>query len=172
MVGFSSSAFTDLHVAISVIGIVAGAVVAANWLRGRTSVAWTAAFLLTTVLTSVTGFMFRSTSFGPPHVVGAISLLVLAVACGAYYGRSLHGPWRRVYIVTALVALYLNVFVAIVQAFAKIPTLRALAPTQTEPSFLVAQATTLVLFAALTIVAARRGGPATGARIRAPASAG
>jgi hypothetical protein len=150
-----SDALTDVHVLISLIGIVAGAVIAIELLRGRATALWTGLFLGATILTSVTGFVFRSANFGPPHVVGAISLVVLALACVAFYWKEMRGPWQRVFIVTALLALYLNVFVGVVQAFGKIPALKALAPTQTEPPFLVAQAATLAVFAALTVAAAR-----------------
>jgi hypothetical protein len=117
---------------------------------------WTALFLATTVLTSVTGFFFHSASFGPPHVVGVISLAVLAVAILALYLYRLTGAWRWIYIVGAVVALYLNVFVGVVQAFQKLPALAALAPTQSEPPFLVAQLVVLAAFVLLRITAVKR----------------
>jgi hypothetical protein len=108
------------------------------------------------VATSVTGFFFPFHHFTPAYAVGIISLLLLALAIYARYSRHLAGAWRRVYVITALIALYLNVFVLIVQAFAKLPALKALAPTQSEPPFLLAQLVVLVLFIVLTAVAAIR----------------
>src|SRR3984893_18834197 len=119
ILGMSTSTFTSLHVVLSLIGIFSGAVVLFDLLGGRSRPAWTALFLATTVLTSVTGFFFHSASFGPPHVVGVISLVVLAAAIVALYVFRLAGFWRWVYIVGATTALYLNVFVAVVQSFQK-----------------------------------------------------
>lgn len=117
---------------------------------------WTALFLLFTVVTSVTGFFFPFHGFTPALGVGIISMLVLALAIFARYGRHLAGPWRWIYVITAMVALYLNVFVLIVQAFQKVPFLKALASTQSEPPFFVTQLIALVLFIVLSIVAAIR----------------
>ena len=117
---------------------------------------WTALFLLFTVATSVTGFFFPFHGFTPAIGVGIISMLVLAVAIFARYARKLAGAWRWIYVVTAMVALYLNVFVLIVQSFQKISVLKALAPTQSEPPFLFTQLFTLLLFIVLSIVAAIR----------------
>jgi hypothetical protein len=111
---------------------------------------------LTTVLTSVTGFLFHSTSIGPPHVVGVISLVILAVALLALYVYGLTGSWRWIYVVTAVMALYLNVFVGVVQAFQKLPFFQTLAPTQSEPPFLVAQAAVLALFVVCGIMAVKK----------------
>jgi len=123
-------------------------------LTGRRLNGWTALFLASTVATSVTGFFFPFHGFTPAIAVGIISLLLLAVAIFARYGRRLAGAWRWIYVVTAMVALYLNVFVLIVQLFQKVPALKALAPTQSEPPFLVTQLFALALFVVLTIVAA------------------
>jgi hypothetical protein len=117
---------------------------------------WTAIFLVSTVSTSVTGFLFPFHRFLPSHGVGIVSLLVLAVAVLARYAFHLAGAWRRTYVVTAMIALYLNVFVLIAQAFQKVPALKAMAPTQSEPPFLVTQLVDMVLFVVFTIVAARR----------------
>ena len=122
----------------------------------------TTVFLATTVLTSVTGFFFHSASFGPPHVVGVISLVVLAIAILALYLYRLAGAWRWIYIIGAVVALYLNVFVGVVQAFQKLPALAALAPTQSEPPFLVAQLVVLAVFALLGLAAVKRFHPMLG----------
>ena len=136
-----------------------------DFLRGHRSVRhvqlektqwWTALFLATTVLTSVTGFFFPRDQLLPSHVVGIISLVVLAVAILALYVYHLAGSWRRIYVVTAVLALYLNIFVGVVQAFLKVPFLNALAPTQTEPPFLITQLVVLALFVVLTVVAAIR----------------
>ena len=104
-------------------------------------------FLAATVVTSITGFMFHSRSFGPPHVIGVLSLIVLAAAIFALKGRDLAGVWRSVYVITATIALYLNAFVGVVQAFEKLPALPVLAPTQTEPPFIVAQSILLIICA-------------------------
>lgn len=147
--------FTFVHVVISLIGIASGIVVVAGMCGGKRLPAWTALFLTSTVLTSVTGFMFRSATFGPPHVFGVISLAVLAIAIPALYVYRLAGAWRRFYIVGAIIALYLNVFVLVVQAFQKIPALHPLAPTQSEPPFLATQLVVLVLFIAIGVKATR-----------------
>jgi hypothetical protein len=121
----------------------------------------TAIFLLTTVATSVTGFMFHFASFGPPEIIGVISLVVLSIAILALYGYKLAGSWRWIYVAAAVFALYLNVFVGVVQAFQKVAFFRALAPTQTEPPFAVAQGIVLIAFIALGIAAAKKFRPST-----------
>ena len=146
--------FTQVHVVLSLIAIFAGLVVAFGLLAAKRLDGWTAFFLITTVLTSVTGFFFPFHGFTPAIGVGIVSLLVLAMAILARYGRKLAGPWRWIYVVTAMLALYLNVFVLIVQLFRKVAALKALALTQSEPPFMVAQLLTLVLFVLLTILAA------------------
>jgi hypothetical protein len=148
IIGMSVHAFTILHTVISLIGIFSGLIVLVAMLGGRGS-AWTGLFLLTTVLTSVTGFMFHSASFGPPQIVGVISLAVLAMAIAALYLFHSAGAWRWIYVVTALLALYLNVFVGVAQSFDKIPALHALAPTATETPFKVAQLIVLAIFLVL-----------------------
>ena len=151
---FNLHTFTIVHVIISLIGIGSGLVVIAGLLKARRLDRWTALFLVSTVATSVTGFFFPFHQVTPAHVVGVISLLVLAVAIFARYGRRLAGPWRWIYVISAMVALYLNVFVLIVQLFQKVPVLKAMAPTQSEPPFLVTQLVVLALFVVLTVVAA------------------
>ena len=150
------STFTLFHVVISLIAIVAGFVVLAGLLRGQRLDGWTAIFLVTTVATSVTGFGIPADRLLPSHVVGAISLVVLAIALVARYLRRLEGGWRRTYVVTAMTALYLNVFVLVVQAFIRVPFLQPLAPTQSEPPFQLAQAAVLVAFLALGRASVRR----------------
>ena len=152
---FSSlSPFTKLHVVISLIGIVSGLVVMFGLLAGQKLNRWTALFLISTVATSVTGFFFPFHGVTPAIVVGIISLVLLAVATVARYARHLAGAWRWIYVVTAMISLYLNVFVLVVQLFQKVPALKALAPTQSEPPFAVTQLVVLALFVLLTIIAA------------------
>ena len=151
---FDLQTLTHLHVAISLVAILSGLVVLFGLLTARRLDHWTSFFLLTTVATSVTGFFFPFHGFTPAVVVGIISLVVLVVAIVARYARQLGGASRWIYVVSATLALYLNVFVLIVQSFQKVPALKALAPTQTETPFLVAQLLALVLFVVLGIVAA------------------
>jgi hypothetical protein len=153
---FDLKTFTLLHVAISLVGIGSGFVVMYGLLTGRRLNGWTALFLASTVATSVTGFGFPFTHFGPPHWIGVISLVVLAVAIIARYALHLAGAWRWLYVICAVLAFYLNVFVGVVQAFQKLSFLKALAPTQSEPPFLLTQLVVLALFVALAIVAAIR----------------
>jgi hypothetical protein len=143
------------------IGIVAGLVAMAGLLTSTWREGWTAVFLAATVATSATGFGFPFTKLLPSHIVGIISLVVLAVALFALYGRHLSGVWRPVYVITAMIALYLNVFVLIVQSFLKIAPLKALAPTQSELPFVAAQGAALVFFVIATIVAVRKFRPVT-----------
>jgi hypothetical protein len=151
----STSAFTLLHVVLSLVGIFTGLVVVFGMFGSHRLKGWTGVFLATTVLTSVTGFLFPTEHLMPSQVVGAISLVVLAIAVTGLYIYNLAGSWRWIYIVSAVFALYLNVFVAVVQAFVKMPFLKALAPTQSEPPFVIAQALVLVLFVALAILVLR-----------------
>jgi hypothetical protein len=160
ILGMSLATFTATHVVVSLIGIVAGVVVLAGMLSARRLPSWTALFLSTTVLTSVTGFFFPSERVLPSHVVGVISLVVLAVAILALYLYRLTGAWRWLYVVSAVLALYLNVFVGVAQAFQKLPVLSRLAPTQSEMPFLVAQLLVLALFLVLGIRALARFRPA------------
>jgi len=154
--GMTTSTFTLVHVVLSLIGIGAGVIVMFGLLTGRQCHGWTALFLTTTAATSVTGFAFPFDHLLPSHKVGIVSLVALALAIFGRYVLHLAGPWRRVYVVCAGLALYLNVFVGVVQAFHKVPVLNAMAPTQTEPAFVVTQLGVLALFAVLTIVAAKR----------------
>lgn len=148
--------FTLVHIAISLAGIFSGLVVLVAMLTGKRSEQCTALFLATTVATSVTGFMFPYHGFTPAIGVGIISLVVLAVTVLARYGRKLAGAWGKTYVVSAVVALYLNVFVAVAQAFKQIPALKELAPTQTEPPFAIAQIAVLGLFLGLGAQAVRK----------------
>ena len=154
--GMTTSTFTLVHVLISLVGIASGLVVVFGLLSGKRLDGWTALFLATTVATSVTGFGFPFDHLLPSHKVGIISLVVLTVAILARYAFHLTGAWRRTYVITAVAALYLNVFVGVVQAFLKVPALHALAPKQTEPPFLVTQLVVLVLFVVIGITGAKR----------------
>ncbi|ABD09042.1 conserved hypothetical protein [Rhodopseudomonas palustris HaA2] len=160
ILGMSLTTFTLVHTIISLIAIVAGLVAMAGLLGSRSLPGWTALFLVTTILTSATGFLFPFFQLLPSHIVGIISLVLLAAAVIAYYGFRQRGYWRAGYVVTAMLSLYLNVFVLIVQAFQKIGPLRDLAPNQNEPPFLAAQAIALLMLVAAIVVGLRRGGPA------------
>jgi hypothetical protein len=153
---FGLTVFTLFHVLLSLAGIASGLVVVFGLLAARRPNSWTALFLGTTVLTSVTGFLFPFHKFLPSHVVGIVSLVVLAFAIYALYVRRLAGGWRRTYVVTSVIALYLNVFVLIAQLFMKVPALKAMAPTQSEAPFKIAQLFVLVVFVLLGILAAKR----------------
>ena len=160
IVGLSIENFTNLHVAISLIAIVSGLIVLVGMLRAQRLPGWTALFLVTTILTSVTGFMFPISGFTPGIIFGLISVVILAIALTALYLRRLAGAWRWIYVTTALLALYLNVFVLIVQSFQKVPALQKLAPTQSGPPFQIVQGVVLAAFLILGIMAVRRFRPA------------
>jgi len=148
--------FTLFHVALSLIGIVAGLAAAFGWLHSKLCPKNTAVFLWTTAATVITGFMFPFHGFTPAIGFGIILIPVMAVALYAWYGRKLAGPWRWLYVVSALFSLYLNFFVLVVQAFLKIPALNALAPTQKEPPFAIAQGLTLIGFLVLGYFAVKK----------------
>jgi hypothetical protein len=148
--------FVLIHVAISLIGIVSGFVVVFGLLGAKKLDGWTALFLTTTVLTSVTGFLLPAHKILPSHIIGAISLVVLAVALFARYVRHLDGGWRSAYVVTSTVALYFNVFVLVAQSFMKVPALKALAPTQSEPPFAITQGIVFLLFIVLGTAAVKK----------------
>ena len=160
ILGMSLSTFTQLHVALSLVGILTGLLVLAGLLRSQVSGGVTAVFLITTILTSATGFLFPVKEVLPSHIVGIISLVALAIAVYALYSRRLAGSWRWIYVASAVFALYLNVFVLVAQAFLKVPSLHALAPKGSEPPFLIAQLVVLLLFVWLGIRAARSFRPA------------
>lgn len=154
---FGMSPLTFAHVAISLVGIVSGFVVAWGLVTSRRLDGWTALFLTTTVATSVTGFIFFPFhGVTPGIVIGVISLIVLAVAIYARYPQHMAGRWRLVYAVAAVISFYLNFFVLIVQSFMKVPALHDLAPTQSEPPFAIAQVVALLAFAALAVAAAMK----------------
>ena len=155
ILGMSVATFTLVHVALSLVGILTGLVVLFGMFSSKKLPTSTALFLATTVLTSATGFFFPRDHILPAHIVGVISLAVLAVAIFALYERQLAGSWRWIYVAGAMLALYLNVFVGVVQVFQKLPFLASLAPTQSEPPFVVAQLVVLVIFIALGVLALR-----------------
>jgi hypothetical protein len=156
ILGLSTATYTLLHVLISLVGIGSGFVVMYGFLAGKRLDGSNALFLVTTAATSLSGFGFPFDHLLPSHKVAIISLVVLAIAIPARYVFHLAGAWRRVYVIGAAIALYLNVFVLVVQAFMKVPALKSFAPTQTEPPFLVAQIVVLLVFVGLTILATKR----------------
>jgi hypothetical protein len=159
ILGMSIGTFTTLHVILSLIGIVAGLVVVFWMIEGRHSPVWTAIFLITTVLTSITGFPIPPFGLDPPRVVGIVSLVLLAIAIAALYVFRLRGWWRSIYAVTTTAALYLNCFVGVVQTFQKISFFRSLAPTQSEPPFAIAQIAVLIIFIVLGVFAVKKFAP-------------
>ena len=160
ILGLSTPVFTLVHVVLSLIAIVSGLLVLVGMLGAQRRPGWTLLFLATTMATSVSGFFFPSDKFGPAHIVGVLSLVVLVVALVTRYVSRLAGAARWIYVMAALLALYLNVFVGIVQAFQKLAFLQALAPTQSEPPFLYTQLAALAFFAVLAIIAMIRFRPA------------
>lgn len=156
--GLSLSAFAILHVIISLIAIASGFVVMFGLLGSRRMPASTVIFLFFTILTSATGFMFPATRLLTSHIIGIVSLVLLAAACIALYGMKLRGPWRAVYVLTALVSLYLNVFVLMVQGFLKIPVLHdlALGNPSNGPAFAGIQGLLLLFFVVAIVGAWRR----------------
>ena len=156
ILGVSTSTFTLVHVLISLIGIGSGLIALYGLLNGKLLAGWTPLFLVSTALTSITGFLFPVEHLLPSHKVGILCLIVLAIAIAALYLFHLAGKWRAIYVISALMALYLNCFVAVVQSFLKIPALHARAPNGNEPPFLVVQTIVLLILIALGIFATKR----------------
>lgn len=156
ILGMSLAAFTVLHLIISMIAIGLGFIVAGGLLASNRMPGWTLWFLVLTILTSATGFLFPFTKILPSHVVAIISLVLLAVAVYALYGKGLSGVWRTIYVVTAMLALWFNVFVLIAQSFQKVALLNVYAPTGAEPPFAITQGIVLVFFIGLIILGTRR----------------
>lgn len=157
VLGLSFAVFTTIHVYLSLIAIIAGFIVLYGLWKGLNMPVMTKIFLGLTILTSATGFPIPPFGFDPPRALGVISLIVLAVCVFALYGGRLAGIWRPVYIVTAVLALYLNVFVGVIQSFQKIPALNSLAPTQSgEPAFVIVQTAVLLFFIVAGWMALRR----------------
>jgi hypothetical protein len=153
---FDPTTFVGFHTWLSLIAIVAGFPVAAGLLHGHIRPGWTGVFLSTAFATSATGFGFPFHGVLPSHIIGAISLVLVGAAGYALYARLLEGPWRRIYAIAVMLTFYLLLFVLVAQLFSKVPALRALAPTQSEPPFAIAEALLFVIFVALTWLAARR----------------
>ncbi len=152
---FNPTTLVGFHTWLSLIGIATGIPVVAALLANRTAAGWTAAFLITAIGTSVTGFLLPFTMVLPSHIVGALALVVLAVALAARFAFRLAGLWRGIYAACLVVSLYLLVFVGVAQAFAKIPALNALAPTPADPAFGAAQGVVLVVFGAIGFLSVR-----------------
>ncbi|HUB20527.1 MAG TPA: hypothetical protein VL990_17940 [Acidobacteriaceae bacterium] len=155
ILGMSIAFFTQLHVAISLIGIASGFIVIGGMMASKRMPLLTALFLITTILTSVTGFLFPFHGMTPGIVIGILSVAILSLALIALYGGHLGGGWRGTWVITAILAQYLNFFVLIVQSFEKVPALHALAPTQKEMPFKMAQLLALVLFLVLAVFSYR-----------------
>jgi hypothetical protein len=156
ILGLSIAAFTVFHVILSLVGIGSGFVAVFGLTNNRLLRRWTALFLVTTILTSVTGFMFPFHGFDPAIGVGILSLIVLLLATIALYGGKLAGSWRGTFVVAAVIAQYFNVFVLFAQLFAKVPALKAIAPTQSSPAFGITQLVVMAGFIVLGILAFRR----------------
>ena len=158
ILGMSLETFTLAHVIISLIGIVSGIIVMFGLLGSNRMPGLTAIFLLFTILTSATGFLFPFDKLLPSHIIGILSLVLLAIACIALYVMKLSGAWRWIYVLTAMISLYLNVFVLVIQSFLKVPVLHALAPSvpPSEPPFAVAEGLVLVFFVIVITGAVRR----------------
>ena len=165
ILGMSIGAFTLLHVIITLIAIGSGLIVVGGMFASHKLPGTTALFLFTTALTSLTGFLFPIKGFTPALGVGIVACVILAVALFASYKERLAGQWRWIYVITAIVSLYLNVFVLIAQSFMKVPALKALAPTGSEPPFAIAQGATLATFIVIALIAVANFRPATAVRM-------
>jgi hypothetical protein len=164
ILGMSVGAFTVLHVVITLVAIGSGLIVVGGIFASHKLPVTTALFLFTTALTSVTGFLFPIHGFTPALGVGIVACVILAVALFALYKEHLVGAWRWIYVITAIVSLYLNVFVLVAQSFMKVAALNALAPTQSEPPFAITQAAILVIFILIGLIAAANFRPVTAVR--------
>jgi hypothetical protein len=153
ILGMSIPAFTLLHVIITLIAIGSGLIAVGGMFASNRLPGTSALFLLTTVVTSLTGFLFPIHGFTPALGVGIISCVILAIALFAYYSKHLMGEWRWIYVITAVTALYFNVFVLIAQSFVKVAALSALAPTQSDPPFVITQIAVLAVFILIGTIA-------------------
>jgi hypothetical protein len=160
ILGLSLAQFTFLHVFLSLVGIGAGVFVIYGLLNSLRLRILTALFFVTTVTTSLTGFLFPFNGVTPGIILGILSMIALVLAIVALYGKALAGPWRGVYVLGVCVAFYFNFFVLVAQGFAKVPALQAAAPTMASPAFGITQAAVLVIFVLLTIRAFKRFDPA------------
>jgi hypothetical protein len=172
ILGMPMSTFLAVHVGLSLIGIAVGLLTLAAMLQGRSAGTTTALFLAATLLTSITGFPIPPYGFDPPRAFGVVSLVLLGLSVTGLYVFRLARYWRWIYVTTAVAALYLNCFVAVVQTFQKVAVFRALAPTQSEPPFLAAQLVLLAAFVILGVLAVRRFHPAVDVAMTARATAG
>jgi hypothetical protein len=154
--GIPTDVFLQIHVVVSLIGIVSGLVALYGLVMGKLFGRWTALFLVTTILTAVTGFPLPPFGLDPPRIVGIILLVLMAAAVVALYAFRLAGAWRWIFVIAAVASLYLNCFVGVIQAFGKLAFLQALAPTQSESPFVIAQVAVLVALVALGVVAVVR----------------
>ena len=161
VLGMSLSTFTALHVVISIIGIGSGLLVAWGLLKNKRFDGATVIFLVTTVLTSLTGYLFPVKHLLPSHIVGAISLVALAIAIYARYGQHMERSWRATYVISSAISLWLNVFVLVAQSFMKVPSLHELAPNGNEPPFAISQLIVMVIFIVIAIVGVKKFHPAT-----------
>ena len=164
VLGMSVGAFTLLHVIITLVAIGSGLMVVGGMFASHKLPGTTALFLFTTALTSLTGFLFPIHGFTPALGVGIVACVILAVALFALYKECLVGAWRPIYVITAIVSLYLNVFVLVAQSFMKVSGLNALAPTQSEPPFAITQGVVLVIFIIIALIAVVRFRPVTAVR--------
>jgi hypothetical protein len=155
MLGLSFNAFTFVHVMLSLVGIVAGLFAAGGFASGKRYDGWIGTFLVTTLLTNVTGFFFPFRVLMPSHILGGLSLVIIPIAMFALYGKHLEGPWKKTFVITSVTALYFNVFVLVAQMFTKIPSIIALSPTQQTPLFGATQLVLLVMFVFLGRSASR-----------------
>ena len=153
---FDPTTFVGFHTWLSLVAIVAGFPVAAGLMKGHVRPGWTGVFLSTAFATSATGYGFPFNGVLPSHIVGAISLILVGIAGYALYARRLDGIWRRAYAITVMLTFYLLLFVLVAQLFSKVPALRAMAPTQSEPPFAISEGLLFVVFVVLTWLAARR----------------
>jgi len=165
ILGISVGAFTLLHVVITLVAIGSGLVVVGGMFASHKLPGTTALFLFATALTSLTGFLFPIHGFTPALGVGIVACVILAFALFALYKERLAGAWRPIYVITAIISLYLNVFVLVAQSFMKVMALNALAPTQSEPPFVIAQAAVLTLFVLIALIALVRFRPAASVQV-------
>lgn len=147
--------YTWFHTLLSIVALIAGAVAIKGLLNSRVTPIWTEIYLVTAILTSATGFGFPG-PFTPAKVVGTICLILLAIALLALYVFKLRGPWRWLYVIGIAVSTYFDYFVLVAQLFNKVPALKALAPTQSEPPFAVAEVIVLAIFVWLAVQAVRK----------------
>jgi hypothetical protein len=149
VLGLTLPTFALVHVLLSLVGIFAGLVVVGGLISGRRLDGWITMFLVTTILTNITGFFFPFPKLLPSHILGGLSLVILPLTVAALYWKRLAGGWRRVFVITTVVALYFNCFVLVVQLFSKFPLLIATAPTQKEAPFALTHLIVLAMFIGL-----------------------